>query len=644
MDAGKFKPPAHSVRVDGKATLEQVGDLLKEAEGGQLRVRDDNGCQLLYVEPHASPGQHPAKAAAARSVARAARAREVHDPQVKLALRNVFADNMRGVPVARSSTALELLERGFGRLDDKNRVLSHQDLRRSLLDVKEARSLARPLGEGGVYASARALQGDGKHAGGATGSKAFKVDDQWVQVKAHVDQSKKSLQIASYGRNISIFTEFIGGTVAGAMTRGWGSARDAKAEGPAAGPQLSPKLVLLHDREQHRTTVGSVYIEGGQGDLDTFALRGAKPPHDQLPEGMKHVRLDFTHARLEGPGTIGQATHGVVAVSGRAALDAARHIADGVRRGDTDPNAGNLVACGRADSPEGLRLARIDFGHDFLSLVNGRFSGLAPGGGIQDPSKNRILDAFNRERVMGDPRKPDSGANKLWRDYEGLIPSALMAQALRESAQSTAHAEGFRAAREQLVSLAKDLALDPSTQAQEQLKDLTESLALVCKRISPEAVVIDPKAPEKGITEALQRMEAFVDAGSEPMLYVADLFELQADIDAALLAEKVSPSGATADLESLRPQYEAFLKQHAKELPPPAFGRPAGIVWAKYSRDTPAFRGDFDAYVAHRRETIGRPTQMPPMHTSAAPTGLPPRDSKATRASQGSVAFSPKSG
>lgn len=640
MDAGKFKPPLHSLRVDGKATLEQVGELLKKAEGGQLRVKKDEGCQVLYVEPDSPRGAGPAKEAAARTVARAQRAREVSDPQVKQALHNIFADNLRGRSLAVSPAALDLAERGFGRLDGPDRTLSHQDLRRSLLDVMEARSLAGPLGEGGAYGSVRALQGDGKHAGGATGSKAFKVDGQWVQAKAHVDQSKKSLQIASYGRNVSIFTEFVGGTVAGAMTRAWAGGRDGKSPGKDAAPQLSPKLVLLHDREQHRTTVGSVYIEGGLGDLDTFATQGAPPPHDQLPKGMKHVRLDFTHARLDGPGTISKADNGVVQVGGRAALDVARHIADGVRRGCTDPNAGNLVACGRAQGPEGLRLARIDFGHDFLSLINGRFSGIAPGGGNQDPSGNRILDTFNRERVMGDPRKPDSGSNKLWRDYTGLIPSALMARALRESAHSTAHREGFRLAREQLQMFARDLALDTSPEARDQMRDLTESLSLVCKRLDGKTLVIDPDDPQAGIEAALAKMEAFVEEGDKPMRYVADLCELQADIDAALLAESVHPSGASADLASLRTQYARFLKDHAQEVPGPPSFKPGEIVWVKYSRDVPAFRGDFDAYVAHRRETINK--HLPPMHRQSEPTGLPPRDSKATRVSQGSVSSGSK--
>ena len=105
----------------------------------------------------------------------------------------------------------------------------------------------------------------------------------------------------------------------------------------------------------------------------------------------------------------------------------ARAIAISAIVGDYDVNTGNMLVI----QPEGQAeptIGRIDFGHAFNDLLN------APkkmGGEVRE-RKHPIFDFFNRTNVASFPK---GSISKVWRDYVGLVPSSLLADALYQIGQ-----------------------------------------------------------------------------------------------------------------------------------------------------------------------------------------------------------------
>lgn len=459
----------------------------------------------------------------------------------------------------------------------------------------------------GSYSLVQKFSGQsGESAGGATGSVRVKEGGLNYQLKRHIAYATAKQKLAAQWSNVQNYGEVIGASVARALVGQSGSrprdgmsaaGREGKAGGRADRPQLAPAVTLMHDMDRHETAAVSLYLKGGQGDIDQHYAKHYGP----LPSDRKHVRLDFgTDSGPVPPGTL--------RLRGEAARDVQRHVATAALLGDHDINTGNLIMVGPPDAaPDGkagegggqLRVGRIDFGHAFNHLIHGTGGRLVGGGGVRDASGNRILDFFNRERVRGNPLDGASGLSKLWRDYSGLLPSHEFAATLAEMASTEGAVidQGLTEAETQFKELVKDLLLDGSPAAHEEIDDITDCLRAIAKNIGKPLRASDPTGI---VEEVMGAIRAFVMEGSEQMKQVAQLCELQALIDDSLSRSPGhAPPRSGPERAAIEAAFQALAGREGK-----AGGASPRITWLKTSEEQPAFTGTLEGYLAHRQDEL----------------------------------------
>lgn len=235
---------------------------------------------------------------------------------------------------------------------------------------------------------------------------------------------------------------------------------------------------------------------------------------------------------------------------------------------NADVNArGNL---GLVDG--GNKVGCIDFGHGLNSLIAGPS---AIGGGVKDA--NSVLDFINRSKVLGGP---GGDASKLWRDYDGMIPSEEFGNALAKIAsQQDKISEGVSNAKKTLRKFADQLKTP---------KD-REMLALSLKRINKNiGIEMSSQSQDIGplIDATLDNVGKFCEKRCEEMLVVSRLVRLQSDIDKMII-------GVEGISDKLRAEYEDVTMHLGGE-----------VRWAKTNaRDEPVV-GDLNHYIVERKKQI----------------------------------------
>jgi len=255
-------------------------------------------------------------------------------------------------------------------------------------------------------------------------------------------------------------------------------------------------------------------------------------------------------------------------------------IADGMAinflSGNHDVNPGNFLVT----KENGLDRARaIDAGKGFNKLLETTES---LGGQIRNKD-NRILDSLNRETVGHINSK--QRVTKLWKDYEGLVPSQELANAFAKMGNAEGLQQGLEQARVNFTALVDQFKDNPKV-----VKHITRSLEQINKNI--DGYQITSNDPKIIINQVCDNINAFYKNGQEQMKDVSKLINLQLDVDKSIkepnnkeLQEKINKS-----YEELR------TKKGIKSG--------EGIEWVKTSKDKPAFKGTVQEYIKERTKDL----------------------------------------
>lgn len=405
-------------------------------------------------------------------------------------------------------------------------------------------------------------------SGGATGSGRAKVGKQLYQVKGSIEHSGFGRRLKAGGLNHENYGEVIASNLARAMIG-------------EANRNLIPEVSLRHDAASHEAMVTSRYLANGQGDMDDLYVDLAGEP---LPKGQKHAKIVLHTSGDSRTENGSRAENGTIYLDEVASKDVLTNIALSAIVQDHDVNPGNMIAV------KGGRIGRIDFGHAFAELINGPGGAITGGGGFRNEA-NRILDFFNRETISGVPFTGQTKP-KLWRDFTGGGPSLGMAQAMRSVASNTEAIDGLVQAKTQFVDLIADLEAEGTPEAQEEMRDLIDSLARICTNIGHP---IQSTEPGEAAQEIFQNLESFIRENQAQMREVADLCELQAYVDAFVTGPGRNAEENVPLPSGIETLYGDLLNSTMKTEDG------MGINWMKSSAETPAFSGNLRTYIQARR-------------------------------------------
>lgn len=198
-------------------------------------------------------------------------------------------------------------------------------------------------------------------------------------------------------------------------------------------------------------------------------------------------------------------------------------ISDGVALnalfGNADVNAGGNMGVQVDEKGNPINAAILDFGHGFNNLIYGptRF-----GGGVK--GKNGILDFLNREKVL---KAPSGGKSKLWRDYEGLVPSETFVESLEKISSTEAKdimRGGINSAKAKLKEL-KEHYNDNHV----DLGMMEDSLKRLCRNTGNSKIKY--KNIDDLIDKTMENLEQFTSKRMDQAKEVAKTMKLQLAID-----------------------------------------------------------------------------------------------------------------
>ena len=399
-----------------------------------------------------------------------------------------------------------------------------------------------------------------QRTGGVTGSgRVSGPGGVFYQLKPSILSAKFLRRAKASSTDRENFGEVISATVSRALT----------GSGEAENPELVPEVSLVYDDNKKEVLVASRYLKDTQeASLDVYA---SKRCHVKFK---RHVKVSLTHNDPE---------KGILYLEPNNTLrkDLANALAVSILSGDHDVNPGNMMVVGHNDQH---RIARIDFGHAFNDLLN---APKAFGGRVLNKA-NQVLDFLNRETLSN--ANPRERTPKLWRDYEGIVPSLELAAALKEMSQSENIEQGIENAKAQFSSLIEELNKDPKGN-KKVLTHIAKSLVAINNNVSDQT--ISRNQDIKTVLEnTFTNLKAFYVNGQNQMAQVANLMELQLDVDKFILSEQKDQ-----DLQALQNSYKALSYN-------PAISNMAPIEWIKNDKNSKAFKGDLDAFIAHRQKQL----------------------------------------
>ncbi len=414
-------------------------------------------------------------------------------------------------------------------------------------------------------------------AGGITGSSKVKAGGVSYQLKPSILDAKSTRKLKAGGVDRENFGEVIAAT----MSRAISGADQVGAT------ELVPEVSLVHDVKNERVLIASKYLDNVQdGTLDDYAQksRGVKTKK-------RHVKVS---AKGPAPDTLD--------LRGDPLLrqDLANAFALSALSGDHDVNPGNMVVV--RDKDNNTRVARIDFGHAFNDLLN---APKAFGGQVRNKG-NQILDFLNRETVSD--LRPNSRQAKLWRDYDGIVPSAELAKAFKEMSESKGVTYGIEQAKKSFGDLVNELLEDPQGN-KEVIEHVKNSLIAINNNVSD--VKIDPK--KVNVYEAMQstfkNLETFYNKGQEQMKDVAKLMDMQVKVDKLVRAHK-KKEPLTQETKALLQEVEKAYKEleGAQGI---GLGAGKGIEWVKSDKNSKPFKGTLDEFIKQRGQDLGLQTAQP---------------------------------
>ncbi len=255
--------------------------------------------------------------------------------------------------------------------------------------------------------------------------------------------------------------------------------------------------------------------------------------------------------------------------------------------GDHDVNPANIMIVKRGGQDI---VGKIDFGHGLNGLLN------APRlfGGKILKKDNFILDFLNREKVANFPNPAQS---KLWRNYAGFMPSKEMQQAL-ESISAINLTTGVTNAWAEFNALLVKLNENNDNQG---ILHFRKTLAGIHKNVTGRKLTLAKNTSDKELLDTVfKEIHGFVKKNIEQAHQAAKLMALQMSVDEYI--NNPDPKNYAQLTFNLKLVY---LSQVPKEHRKTTFRvEKTPLTWIKNDEKVPAFFGDLDEYIAHRRKIL----------------------------------------
>ena len=323
-----------------------------------------------------------------------------------------------------------------------------------------------------------------------------------------------------------------------------------------------------------RILVASRYLKNSLGHMDGIAK------DKNIDYDGKHVKIT-TNSFEDGKFSLYGENSGLLR------KDLANAIVLSALSGDHDVNPGNIMGVFDKDLDK-MRIARIDFGHAFNDLLN--HSSMF--GGKVKNKENGILDFFNRETVSH--FKPNNRTTKLWKNYEGLIPSQELADSLKEIGNSKNVQKGLENVKDNILELINDLSNDPQKN-QKAINHITTSLIGISNGENVSSQAINEKLPPKEIiNKVFENLSNFYERNQKQMRDVAKLMQTQVDIDKVIKDRKAGKEPDFELINKVKSQYEDLKLAKGIE------NEKGEINWVKRDKDIKAFTGNLEKYVKIR--------------------------------------------
>ena len=320
-------------------------------------------------------------------------------------------------------------------------------------------------------------------------------------------------------------------------------------------PENVPSVYFVTDTNNPHLGIASEYLKGQSIEtLDDYFLKDGQKPqvHHVKLVNSQNVNIDKGHFNIDSNPILKQGVADAIAISALV--------------GDHDVNPGNMIVMTNNGQ---ISLGRIDYGHAFKDLM--RF----PKFGGQPVHPNNILDFFNRETVDG-----MSSKSKLWRDYPGLVPSTEMVEALQRLTTDVNKTDQIHSALDEVKKQVKKF-LEDDTKDKEQI---IKSFQTIAEHVSGTKCGFNTE--ENRIEWTFTQLENYANKNYQQMKYAAEVMDLQLKIQNAVKNPDTQPN-----LDTLRAKYAQLVSETER----------GPFTWIKEKENSPAFKGDFDQFVEHRK-------------------------------------------
>jgi hypothetical protein len=347
--------------------------------------------------------------------------------------------------------------------------------------------------------------------------------------------------------------------------------------------ELAPEVSTVYDGTKKRIAIVSKYLDNVyKGTLDHYltSLNGAFE--------RKHARVvlqtqgNFISKEQQEKSALYLTEDSPLAESMADALAVSALL------GDHDVNPGNMIVTQDPTTGE-LRVGRIDFGHACNDLLN------APktlGGKLRD-KQNPIFDFFNRKNVAGARRGGDP--SKLWRDYEGFVPSVVLGEALMRLGRKQLELKhGLRAAKQEFFDLVDRIERNPNDK--KSRTHLIKSLdamhhAVTGQHLAPNALT------HNQMVECFKELDGFVLNNAKNAFKAGKMMKLQAEFNQAIKVMLDTPINKR-DKDS----YETLIKTWQNKFQESGLmnqedGR---LPWFKTEKESEPFVGNVTEYVINQ--------------------------------------------
>jgi hypothetical protein len=343
--------------------------------------------------------------------------------------------------------------------------------------------------------------------------------------------------------------------------------------------ELAPEVSTVYDGAKKRIAIVSKYLDNVyEGTLDHYLASINGPFERKHAHVVLQAKGDFIPKEQQDKSALYLDEDSPLAESMADALAVSALL------GDHDVNPGNMIVTQDPTTGE-LRVGRIDFGHACNDLLN------APkvlGGKLLD-TQNPIFDFFNRKSVAGARRGGDP--SKLWRDYEGFVPSVVLAEALLRLGEKQVKLRvGLENAKQEFFDLADKIDRNPNDKkSREHLVKSLDAMhhAVTGQHLNPNVIT------HNQMVACFKSLDAFVMNNAKNATKAGNMMKLQAEFNQAIKTMLNTPINKR-DKNS----YETLLKTWQDKFQESGLinKKDGSLPWFKTEKESEPFVGNITEY------------------------------------------------